>query len=106
MNSQMPRTTTSYGKVTRIEAHGFFLEAQGKQYFVPFADYPVFRRATVAQIFEMEARFPGCFHWPTIDPDIGLDALEHPEKYPLIAHHNREPDTKQEVSKMPIAKAA
>jgi len=26
------------------------------------------------------------FHWPTLDADIELDALEEPERYPLVWH--------------------
>jgi hypothetical protein len=67
-----------------IVAHlGFWLLADDQEYFVPFSDYPVFNRATVAQIYAIQRLGPRQFHWPQLDADIELDALEHRERYPL-----------------------
>ncbi len=54
------------------------------EYFVPFDDYPVFRKATVEQIFGVQRIGPDHFHWPALDADVELEALEHPERYPLV----------------------
>ncbi len=54
-----------------------------REYFVPFADYPAFKDATVAQIYNAQRLGPGQFHWPELDVDIELDALQHPERFPL-----------------------
>ncbi len=37
-----------------ITALGFWLWVDDQEYFVPFADYPVFQNATVAQIYGVE----------------------------------------------------
>jgi hypothetical protein len=55
----------------------------GAEYFVPFADYPVFRTATVDQITTMQHLGGRQLHWPSLDADVELDALEQPEQYPL-----------------------
>ncbi len=84
MSSGQPGTSMSHSEVTNISAAGFWLLVDDQEYFVPFQDYPVFRVATVAQIYAVERSSPAQFSWPELDADIELDALEHPEQFPLI----------------------
>jgi hypothetical protein len=70
--------------VTNISAVGFWLLVDDREYFVPFTDYPQFRDATVAQIYNLERLSPDQFYWPELDIDIDLEALEHPEQFPLV----------------------
>jgi hypothetical protein len=83
MSSLPPSVSTSVSEVTNITAHGFWLFVDDREYFVPFADYPVFRTATVAQIYAVRRIGPTQLHWPELDADIELDALERPDAYPL-----------------------
>ena len=83
MSLQTLGGVTSHSEVTNIGAHGFWLLVDDREYFVPFDDYPVFRQATVSQIYAMKRVGPDQFHWPDLDADIELGALEHPEQYPL-----------------------
>lgn len=76
-------------EVTNIGASGFWLLSNDVEYFVPFADYPIFREATVAQIYDMQQLSPGQFHWPQLDADIEVEALAHPENYPLVFRSNQ-----------------
>jgi len=62
--------------------NGFWLLTNDGEFFVSFEQYPVFRKATVEQIFNFRESF-GDFHWDELDIDIELDALKHPEQYPL-----------------------
>jgi hypothetical protein len=79
----MPGVAISQYEITSIARHGFWLLVDDREYFVPFADCPVFTRATVSQILDIQRLGPRQFHWPQLDADIELDALEHPERYPL-----------------------
>jgi len=83
MSSLPLGVSTSVSEVTNITAHGFWLFVDDREYFVPFADYPVFQTATVAQIYAVRRIGPTQFHWPELDADIELDALERPEAFPL-----------------------
>ena len=65
---------------------GFWLLVDDREYFVPFSDYPVFQQATVAQIYAVQRIGPDQFHWPELDADVELGALEAPERYPLQYH--------------------
>jgi hypothetical protein len=57
--------------------------AEDREHFVPFADYPAFLKASVAQIHEVEGISPGQLRWPELDIDIEIEALERPEAFPL-----------------------
>ena len=83
MSLQTLGGVTSHSEVTNIGVHGFWLLVDDREYFVPFDDYPVFRQATVSQIYGMKRVGPDQFHWPDLDADIELGALERPEQFPL-----------------------
>lgn len=70
-------------EVTAIGRDGFWLISDDQEFFVPYQDYQVFRRATVEQIFAMHEIAPGQLRWETLDADIEIDALKHPERFPL-----------------------
>jgi len=83
MSSKQPGIGISHSEVTNIGPTGFWLLIDDEEYFAPFADYPVFQKATIEQIFAVQRLSPRQFHWLALDADIELDALEHPEQYPL-----------------------
>ena len=83
MTSFRPGESTFQAEVTSIVAVGFWLLADDREYFVPFADYPAFREATVAQIVNVEQPGPGQLHWADLDIDIELAGLDEPERFPL-----------------------
>jgi len=71
------------GQITSIEKSGFWLLVENEEFFVSFDLYPDFRHAMVEQIFNFEQAGDE-FHWPDLDIDIELEALRHPERFPLI----------------------
>jgi hypothetical protein len=75
--------STSLSEVTNISHLGFWLWVEDKEYFVPFDDYPDFLKASIAEIYNLQQLGPGQFHWPDLDMDIELDALENPEMYSM-----------------------
>ena len=77
-------TGTSGSEVTAIGSEGFWLLVDDREYYVPFADYPAFKRATVEQVFSFQRMSLDQFHWPALDIDLDLDALAHPDRYPLV----------------------
>ena len=79
-------TDTSQSEVTSIVATGFWLLVDDREYFVPFSEYPAFRTATVEQILLTQRLAPGQYHWPLLDADVELEALEHPDRFPLAWH--------------------
>ena len=81
-------TSQISAQITNIEYDGFWILTPDGEYFVAFEDYPDFRKATVAQIYNFRQLFDG-YHWPDLDVDLKIDNLEHPERYPLQARPAR-----------------
>jgi hypothetical protein len=50
---------------------------------VPFADYPLFKKATIEQIIDFVMLSPHQLHWKSLDCDIEISALESPHQFPL-----------------------
>ncbi|MCX7001483.1 MAG: DUF2442 domain-containing protein [Candidatus Sumerlaeota bacterium] len=75
---------TFQSEVTNIGALGFWLLVEDREYFVPFEDYPEFKKASVEQILTFQQISPNQFHWPQLDIDIELEALDEPERFPLV----------------------
>jgi len=84
MNLNQHGIDTFHNEVTGIGPFGFWILADDTEYFVPFDAYPEFKKATIQQIFNMKCLSPTQLYWPDIDADIEIEALENPEKFPLI----------------------
>ncbi len=98
MKSRTPGATTSEAEVTNIDAHGIWVyvdrpevgasmstERPGREYFLPYEDYALFRDAKVSEIINVELLHGVHLHWPSLDVDLAVDSLENPGKYPLVA---------------------
>ena len=83
MPSSTPGTNTSDNEVTAIEATGFWVLLEDQEFFIPFADYPVFQNAPVRHVFNVRQLSPTQLHWPDLDADVETDALAQPERFPL-----------------------
>lgn len=84
MPSTPPGRATSHNEVTAIEATGFWVLLDSGEHFIPFADYPVFRDASVSHIFNVRQLSPTQLHWPDLDVDVEIAALNEPERFPLV----------------------
>lgn len=81
--SGMRGTATSGVEVTNISRHGFWLLLDDRELFLPFDEFPWFKRATVQAILDVERPQPGHLYWPQLDVDLSVDSIEHPDRYPL-----------------------
>jgi hypothetical protein len=84
MTLQMPGTGTSSIEVTHISIHGIWLYVKGKEYFLPYEDYPWFKEARLSEIHDVQLLHDNHLHWPKLDVDLSLSCLDHPEHYPLM----------------------
>jgi hypothetical protein len=80
-----PDADRSAVEVTKLLPHGIRLLAHGTEHFLPYADFPWFRDAPLAAIFNVEQPSPNHFYWPDLDVDLGLESVEHPERFPLVS---------------------
>jgi hypothetical protein len=81
----MPGAATSTAEVTNISKHGFWMLIDDREHFLPFDEFPWFKRAPVEAILRIERPAPGHLRWPELDVDLALDSIEHPERYPLTS---------------------
>jgi len=84
MKLQKPGKNISAVEIQNISIHGIRLYITGKEYFMPYEEYPWFRQAKVTEIYNLELLPGGHLYWPDLDVDLEVASLDHPEKYPLI----------------------
>ena len=85
MSSEPLGIGTSTVEVTNISAHGVWLLSGERELFMPYAKFPWFKDVPVATILNVQEPTPGHFYWPDLDVDLGVESIEHPERFPLQA---------------------
>ncbi len=74
----------STAEINIVSQHGIWLLIKDQEFFLPFTEYPWFKKATVGQIFNVKISHETHLHWPSLDVDLDIETLQHPEKYSLI----------------------
>lgn len=85
MKSSPPGKVISEVEVTHISRQGIWLLSGDRELFLPFDRFPWFREAPVGKILKVLEPFPGHFYWPELDVDLGIESIDHPERFPLVA---------------------
>ena len=86
MKSSAVGKNNSPVEVQEISRHGVWIYVKGKEYFLPYKDYPWFKEAKISEVCNVQLLYGMYLHWPDLDVDLELEALQHPEKYPSIYH--------------------
>jgi hypothetical protein len=81
----MPGIATSAAEVTHISRHGFWLLLGDEELLLPFEHFPWFKAATVEQISNVERPSSNHLYWPSLDVDLAVESIRHPEAFPLIS---------------------
>ena len=72
-------------KVSDISHHGIWLLLEEKEYFLSFENFPWFKNAPVSAIQNVSCLNANHLYWPDLDIDLAVEAIEHPERFPLTA---------------------
>ena len=83
MNSQPLGKHTLVVEVTNISSHGIWFLTGDMELFVSFDNFPWFKDAPIGNILNVKEPTPGHFYWPELDVDLGIESIEHPERFPL-----------------------
>lgn len=83
MSSSTHGINTSGTEVTHVSSDGVWLLSDGRELFLSYDDFPWFRDAPIGKILNVEQQTDGHFYWPDLDIDLGIESIEHPEKFPL-----------------------
>lgn len=84
MRSSRNGRSTFPVSIAGISARGFWLSLGERKLFVAYAAFPWFRDFTVRELAAVKRPAAGHLRWPVFDLDIEVEALEHPDRFPLI----------------------
>jgi hypothetical protein len=65
----------SRADITSIDSQGFWLHCNREELYLPFAMYPWFEHATVAQLCRVECFGDTCLYWPRLDLELSVDTI-------------------------------
>jgi len=83
MNSQPHGKHTLAVEVTNVSSHGIWLLTGDMEFFISFDNFPWFMDVPIGKILNVKEPTPGHFYWPELDVDLGIESIEHPERFPL-----------------------
>lgn len=72
-------------EVTNVSKHGFWLLIGDEELFVPFAEFPWFKDASITKLLHVERPQAHHLYWPDLDIDLAVDSIRHPERFPLVS---------------------
>ena len=75
--------STSKVEIINISPHGIWILVERTEYFLPYNDFPWFKKATLEQIQNARLLHNTHLHLPDLDVDLEVDSLNNVEKYPL-----------------------
>ncbi len=85
MKSEIAGKNTLEVEVTNISMHEFWLFLGGKEFFLPFNDFPWFKDARISEISNVSLLNDQHLFWEKLDIDLTLNMIQNPQKYPLIS---------------------
>ncbi len=71
-------------EVTNISAHGLWLLVGEREHFLPYEKFPWSKDAKVSDILDVTLSHGCHLHWPKLNVDLELAALENPDQFPLV----------------------
>ena len=72
-------------EVTNVSKHGFWLWLGDEELFVPFAEFPWFKDASIGKLLHVERPQAHHLYWPDLDIDLTVESIRHPEHFPLVS---------------------
>jgi len=78
-------TATSEIEVSLASQQGFWLLLENEELFVPYLQFPWFKKATIEQITSVERPSINHLYWPMLDVDLAVESIRNPGAFPLVA---------------------
>lgn len=75
--------STSNVEVVNVSRHGIWLSVRGKEYFLPYEEFPWFQDTRLSEIHHVKLIHGRFLRWEDLDVDLALASLEDPDRYPL-----------------------
>ena len=77
---------TLKAEVSHISSYGVWLLVFNKEYFLPYSEFPWFKKAKTSKVRDVVMLNDRHLYWPQLDVDLELESLRNRKKYPLIYH--------------------
>jgi hypothetical protein len=74
----------SEAHVVDISPFGIWLNVKGKEYFLPYSEFPWFKKALIDDVFEVRLEGEGHLRWSTLDIDLSLESIEDPSSFLMV----------------------
>lgn len=81
-------TRSTLVSVLMINNQGLMLSVLGNDYFVSYNRLPWMKDARISDVLNVRMSGKHAIEWPTLDVDLEVDSLKHPERYPLVMKRN------------------
>lgn len=81
-------TRDTLANVLMINSQGLLLSVCGHDYFLSFNRVPWMRDASINDVLDVRMSGRNAIEWPSLDVDLEIDSLRHPERYPLLIRRN------------------
>lgn len=79
----MSGTSTLQIEVTNVDSQGIWLCVEGREYFLPYENFPWFKESKLADVLNVELYSGGHIYRPALDVDLSSTILENPEQFSL-----------------------
>ena len=81
-------TRDTLANVLMINGQGVLLSVCGQDYFLSYNRVPWMRDAAISEVLDVRMSGRNAIEWPSLDVDLEIDSLRHPERYPLLIRRN------------------
>jgi hypothetical protein len=78
MENAMKGIRWQHVEITSLNRQGFWLRVGEEELYLPFALFPWFEQATVAQLCRVECLGATCLYWPGLDLELPLERIRDP----------------------------
>jgi hypothetical protein len=85
MRSARHGRRTSAVEVSNISPNGLWLLLDERELFLPFEQFPWFRKAPIDALLNVQRPQKHHLWWPGLDVDLAVESIEHPGRYPLVS---------------------
>jgi hypothetical protein len=76
---------TSEIEVSLASNKGYWLLLDSEELFVPFSEFPWFKRATIEAVTTVEKPSSNHLYWPLLDIDLSVESIRNPSAFPLLS---------------------
>ena len=70
-------------EVSLASNKGFWFLLGDEELFVPYAEFPWFKKASIELMTKIEWPTPNHLYWPLIDVDLSVESIRNTGKFPM-----------------------